>query len=158
MEFADVIQRRRSVRHYRNDPVPRDMLERLYQALRVAPSTANRQERSFYFVQNLEKRRAIVTQACHNQLFILEAPILVAASCKKDYAIDLAIAVDHLVLAATNEGLGTCWISWFEQDKVKEILEIPESRDLPLLVPLGFAAESPEPRSRKSLEDLIVVQ
>ncbi len=156
MDFNEVIQQRRSVRHYREEPLSQDILDRLYRALQVAPSTANKQERSFYFVQDFERRKAIVTRACHNQMFILEAPLILVATCRKDYAIDLAIAVDHLVLAATNEGLGTCWISWFEQERVKEILGIPETRDVPVLVPIGYAAESPPARTRKALGDLII--
>jgi nitroreductase len=109
MEFTEVISRRRAVRHYKNDPIPQEVMTRLYEALRLAPSGNNRQPYRFYFVTDAAKRREIVTKACH-QKFILEAPVIMAATCERDDAFNVAIAVDHLILAAANEGLGTCWV------------------------------------------------
>jgi nitroreductase len=62
-----------------------------------------------------------------------------------------------MILAATEEGLGTCWVGWFEREPVRRILGIPESKEVPILVPIGYPDESPEARSRKPLEELIMV-
>ena len=71
------------------------------------------------------------------------------------YAIDLAIAVEHMALQAVEEGLGTCWIGAFNQEDVKRVLEIPEGCKVVALMPLGFPADKPKPKSRKKLEEII---
>ena len=71
------------------------------------------------------------------------------------FAVDLAIAVDHMTLKATEEGLGTCWIGAFSQEKVKKVLEIPERYKVVVLLPLGFPADTPEPKSRKNIEEIV---
>ena len=156
MEFTEVIAKRRSIRKYKSNPVPEAKLQKLYEALRMAPSGANRQEFNFIFVKDEEKRLRIATEAGH-QGFIAEAPVLMIAVCNPGGEFNVAIAVDHMILAATNEGLGTCWVGWFEREPVKEILGIPESKEVAILVPIGFPDESPDARPRKSLDELIMV-
>ena len=137
-----------------NRPYPDETLQKLYEALQIAPSGNNSQDFRFIFVKDEAKRREIVTRACH-QDFLLDAPVLVVAVCGKGRSFDTAIAIDHMVLSAVNEGLGACWIGWFERDVVKEILELPESLDVPILVPLGYYEENPPAKPRKPLEQLI---
>jgi nitroreductase len=156
MEFMEVISKRRAIRKYKKDPIPEDKLQRLYQALRLAPSGNNRQPYRFIFVRDERVRREIVQRACH-QDFLYDAPIIMVACCEPGRAFDTAIAVDHLVLAATNEGLGTCWVGWFDRDAVKEILGIERNMDVPILVPIGYPDESPPARPRKTLEELVKV-
>lgn len=156
MEFTEVIAKRRSIRKYKSNPIPEAKLQKLYEALRMAPSGANRQEFNFIFVKDEEKRQRIATEAGH-QGFIAEAPVLMIAVCNPGGEFNVAIAVDHMILAATNEGLGTCWVGWFEREPVKEILGIPESKEAAILVPIGFPDESPDARPRKSLDELIMV-
>ena len=156
MEFTEVIAKRRSIRKYKSNPIPEAKLQKLYEALRMAPSGANRQEFNFIFVKDEEKRQRIATEAGH-QGFIAEAPVLMIAVCNPGGEFNVAIAVDHMILAATNEGLGTCWVGWFERESVKEILGIPESKEVAILVPIGFPDESPDARPRKSLDELIMV-
>jgi len=114
-------------------------------------------------VKDSQKRKQIAEAV--GQSFIAEAPVIIAAvglepeevlsSGIPNYAVDLAIAVDHMTLAAAEEGLGTCWIGAFSQEKVKEVLKIPEKCKVVILLPLGFSADKPGPKSRKNLEEII---
>jgi nitroreductase len=108
-----------------------------------------------YFISDFEIRREIVTKACHQE-FILEAPVMTVACCEPGHDFDVAIAVDHLVLAATDQGLGTCWVGWFERDVVKKILKLSEVLEVPILIPIGYPAESPELRTRKTVEEMVI--
>jgi nitroreductase len=156
MEFSEVIATRRSIRKYRQDPVPAEALKPLYEALRLAPSGANKQSFSFVFVTDETKRKRIAAEAGHQE-FIAEAPVIMAAVCEPGGGFDVAIAVDHMVLAAANEGLGSCWVGWFERGPVREILGIPDSKEVPILVALGWPDEAPEMPPRKALENLIML-
>lgn len=154
MEFDKVIQTRRAVRKYKKNTVPAEKLQKLYEALRTAPTGSNRQPFKFIFVQDQEARKAIVSKACHQE-FLYDAPILMVACCEKGKSFDVAIAVDHMILEAVNQGLGTCWVGWFEAEEVRNILGIPKEMDISIMVPIGFADESPDARPRKSIEELI---
>jgi nitroreductase len=155
MELREVIAKRRSVRKYGKRAVSERKLRRLCEALQLAPSGGNKQNYAFIFVTEVDKRRQIAEQAGH-QGFLGEAPVLVVAVCEPGGAFNVAIAVDHMILAATNEGLGTCWVGWFEREPVKRILGIPDSKEVPIMVTIGHAAEKPAPRPRKPLEELIM--
>lgn len=156
MELSKVISTRRAIRKYKADPIPEETLQKLYQALQAAPTGNNRQPFRFIFIKDAELRKEIMTQACHQE-FIAQPPILVAVCCEKGSSFDAAIAVDHMILAATGEGLGTCWVGWFEQDIIKKLLNIPMSMEVPILVPVGYPAESPAARPRKAIEELVTV-
>ena len=155
MELRDILATRRSIRKYSKRAVSERKLRRLYQALQLAPSGGNKQTYAFIFVRDAEKRRQIAQQAGH-QGFLADAPILMAAVCEPGGGFNVAIAVDHMVLAATDEGLGTCWVGWFEREPVKRILGVPDSKEVPILVTIGHPAEKPGPRARKSLDELIM--
>lgn len=165
MDVYELIKTRRSVRAYQNRPIPDDLLERLLEAARWAPSARNLQPWKFVVVRD-EQRRRELAKAAHEQLFVGEASAVIAAvtlepesvmSCEvPTYPIDIAIAVDHLTLAAAAEGLGTCWIGAFRQAQVREILGVPETCKVAILMPMGYPAdEPPSERSRKSLDELI---
>lgn len=156
MEFKSVITTRRAIRKYKPDLIPENKLQSLYNALQAAPSGNNRQPFKFIFVKDPELRRKIVSQACHQE-FLMQPPVLMVACCEKGDSFNVAIAADHMILAATDEGLGTCWVAWFDSEKVKTLLNIPADFDVPVIVPIGFADESPAQRPRKSLEELIKV-
>jgi nitroreductase len=126
----------------------------LREALSLAPSANNKQPCSFAFVRNHDVRAQIVGKACHQEGF-LDAPLIVVPCCQRGAEFDCAIALDHLILAATNEGLGSCWVGWIERDAIREILGIPDDIDIPVIVPIGYAAESPGARPRKALSELI---
>lgn len=164
MDVYEAIRTRRSVRAYQDKPVPEEVLNRILEAARLAPSAANRQQWKFIVVQDPELRKKLIT-AANNQQFVGQAPVVIVAvslepdrvmSCEVPaYAVDLAIAVDHMTLAATAEGLGTCWIGAFHQSEVKRVLNIPNQYKVVTLIPLGYPADSPRIKSRKPLEEIV---
>jgi len=164
MEVFEAIKKRYSVRSYKSDPIPEEKLKKVLEAARLAPSAHNAQEWKFIVVKDEQKRKKLA-EAAMNQTFVGEAPVVIAAvslnpehimSCEVPaYAVDLAIAVDHMTLQAVEEGLGTCWIGAFNQQRVKEILNIPQRYKVVALLPLGYPADSPTPKERKSLEEIV---
>jgi nitroreductase len=156
MEFQDVIAARRSIRAYKSDAVSDAAMARMKRAIQLAPTGNNGQPFKVVFIRNAALRAKIAEKACH-QAFIGGAPVLAVVFCKKDHEFDAAIVTDHLVLAATAEGLGSCWVGWFEREVVGTLVVPPEGMSPCILVPIGHASEAPAPRPRKSLEVLIEV-
>ncbi len=164
MELKEAIKKRQSIRAYEDKPVPEEKLKNVLEAARLAPSGNNRQPMKLVVVKE-SKRRQELGQAADGQTFVGEAPIVIAAvatepehimSCGVPrYPVDLAIAVDHMTLAAVDEGLGTCWIGAFSQERVKEILKIPHKYRVVALLPLGFPRREKERKIRKSLEEIV---
>ena len=165
MDVFDAITERRSIRAYKPDPVPEDKLNRILEAARLAPSAKNRQPWKFIVVKDPTIRQALVP-ACKEQQFVGEAPVVIVGVAETtDYVltcgipahiIDIAIAMTQITLQAMEEGLGTCWIGAFYQDEVKKILGIPPDKQVVELMTLGYPAESPAPRSRKSFEEVFL--
>jgi nitroreductase len=170
MDVYEAIQKRRSVREYKPDPVPEDVLRRLLNAVRLAPSGANRQPWKFIVVTDPDIRAQLVP-ACWNQQFIAQAPVVVAGcglepgsqpaaedtpeADRTSFATDVAIALTHLALAAVAEGLGTCWIGAFHEDQVKSVLGVPRNVAVVNLMTLGYPASWPEARPRKPLNEIV---
>lgn len=154
MEFTEVIEKRRSIRKYKTDPIPDEILQKLYKALQTAPSGINDQEYKFIFIEDADKRYEIVSKGSP-QKFLYDAPVLVIGTCKKDRSVDVIIAIDHMILEAVNQGLGTCWIGWFKEDVVKSILSIPNDVEVPIMVSLGWYYDDPKSPGRKTIEQLI---
>ncbi len=148
MDVLEAIRLRRSVREYRADPIPPDLLERVTEALRLAPSACNYQPWRFLL---LTKRDLIeeVAVLCHEQMFVAEAPVVVVGCALPGEAykrmgeygnsadVDVAVALDHLTLAAAAEGLGTCWIGSFDEKGLKRLLRIPPEAKIVALMPVG---------------------
>lgn len=163
MNVFDAITKRRSIRAYKPDPIPEDKLNRILEAARLAPSAKNRQPWKFIVVKDPAIRRALVP-ACKGQRFVGEAPVVIAGVAETtDYVltcgipahiVDIAIAMTQMTLQAMEEGLGTCWIGAFYQDEVKKVLGIPPDKQVVELLTLGYPAESPAPRPRKSFEEV----
>ena len=164
MTVYEAIQNRFSVRAYLDKPVEEEKLARVLEAARLAPSAGNRQEWRFVVVRDAETRAKLM-EAANAQAFVGQAPVVIAACAEGEqhvmtcgqlcYPIDVAIALEHLALAATEEGLGTCWIGAFKEDEVKKILGIPDSVRVVELMPLGYpAAEAPAKR-RLALEEIV---
>ena len=162
MNIYEIIEKRRSVRSFREDPIPKEILDKILEAGRLAPSAHNAQEYKFVIVENKQKRKQLARAA--SQRFIAEAPIIiVAVSLNPDHALssgipafpmDLAIALDHMSLAAVEEDLGTCWIGAFSQEEVKDVLGIPKEYKVPALMPLGVPYDDPGVKSRKKIREL----
>jgi nitroreductase len=151
MDVMEAIRKRKSVRKYLNKKVEEDKLFAVLEAGRLAPSASNRQEWRFIIVRDQSSKKKLA-EAANNQSFIAEAPIVIAACAETDehvmtcgqacYPIDVAIALDHITLAAVELGLGTCWIGAFDEKKVKQILEIPSEVRVVALMPLGYPYDS----------------
>jgi len=164
MDVLKAIKNRYSCRAYKAEPVPEEKLKKVLEAARLAPSPHNEQAWKFVVVRDAEKRKKLA-EAAMGQEFVGEAPVVIVAVALEpeevmstgvpNYAVGLAIAVDHMTLAAVEEGLGTCWIGAFSQNEVKEILKIPERYKIVVLLPLGFPADKPKPKSRKNLEEIV---
>ena len=164
MELKEVIEKRESIRDYEDKPIPQDKLLRVLEAARLAPSGSNRQPWKFVVVKDRQTRQKLA-QAAEGQTFVGKAPVVIIAVATmpelvmicgvEEYPVDLAIAVDHLTLAAVDEGLGTCWIGAFSQEKVRDILKIPKSCRTVALLPLGFPKQQGRPKVRKSLDEIV---
>ena len=164
MDVYEAIKTRRSVRAYQDKPVPDEVLDRVLEAARWAPSARNLQPFKLVVVKDPEMRKRLGV-AADDQAFVGQAPVVIASvasdpdrfmSCEvPPYAVDTAIAMDHLTLAAASEGLGTCWIGAFSQPRVREILSVPDTHKVVSLMPLGYPADTEAPRSRKSKSELV---
>jgi len=164
----EIITNRRSIRSYKSDKIEDEKLDYILQAFRKAPSAKNLQPWKLVIVKNKNKREDLAI-ACNNQSFISEAPIIIVACAKEEeaygvmggylnsYPIDIAIAMEHLILAATEQGLGTCWIGAFKENLVKGILGVPENIRVVALTPVGYPSSTADPskRGRKSLSEVV---
>jgi nitroreductase len=163
MDVYEAIGSRRSIRSYNGEPVPDDVLARILEAARLAPSARNRQEWRFIAITEAVTRRAMVG-ACKGQEFVAQAPVLLAfcstrphvMSCGVDAGpVDAAIAMSYVTLAATAEGLGTCWLGAFHQDQVRQLLGVPDTAQVIGVMTLGFPAERPARRPRRPRDEVI---
>ncbi len=163
MDVMQAIKERRSIRKYQDRPVEEKVLTEILEAARLAPSANNRQDWRFVAVKDREQIDKLVSAT--GQSFIGTAPVVIAGvalnpervmRCEVPaYAVDVAIAMTNITLAATANGLGTCWIGSFDQAEVKRILKIPEEYKVVQLMPLGYPDEKPEVRSRKPLAEVV---
>ena len=163
MGVLDLIRERRSIRVYKEDPIPEAVLARVMEAARNAPSGKNLQPWKFILVRDTEMRMQLA-EASRKQYFMAKAPLVVVACGYPDrsyqrqgnymtsWTIDVSIAVDHLMLQAQEEGLGTCWIGAFDETEVKVLLGIPREVKVLALTPLGYPDESPSHRGRRALD------
>ncbi len=166
MDVYEAIQTRQSIRRYRPEPVPDDVLNRVLDATRLAPSAGNLQPWRFIVVKDAAVREQLA-KATDRQGFIAHAPIIIVACGWKErayskmggywnsLAVDLAIAFDHLTLAAAAEGLGTCWIGSFLEEEVRRVLGIPEEVTVIALTPMGYHDVSPTEKTRKDLTEIV---
>jgi len=165
MEVYEAIRTRKSVRAFLPRAVPDELLRKVLEAARAAPSARNAQEWRFVAVRDSGIRERLAMEAAR-QPFIGMAPVLLACCAETDgrimrcgqpaYPIDVAIAMDHLSLAAAAEGLGTCWIGSFDEGLAKEILGIPSAVRVVQLMPLGYPADpAAVSKSRLGLDTLL---
>ena len=168
MNVIEVIKKRCSVRSYQDRAVETEKLESILEAARLAPSASNRQEWRFVVVRDKDIRQRLM-QAAKDQAFVGQAPVVIACCAKTDshvmtcgqqcYPIDVAIAIEHMALKATEEGLGTCWVGAFYEDKVKEILGIPQDIRVVALLVLGYPVKlRPNPKDRLRLKEIVMYE
>ena len=163
MEFYDVVKSRKSIRAYKDEPIDPDALRRIGEAVNLAPSACNIQPWCFRIILNREVRNSI--SSCYKNEWLKKAPAIVVALGNKDAAwkrldgdsiinVDIGIAMEHLVLAAAAEGLGTCWICAYDVGRMNSVLGILPPWEVIAISPLGKAAENPEPRKRKPISEV----
>ncbi|HKK83034.1 MAG TPA: nitroreductase family protein [Atribacterota bacterium] len=164
----EAIKKRKSIRSYLEKEIPGNVLLEVLEAARKAPSASNRQPWKFVVVQDKkQKQKVMEASLLHNRVqpFIAEASAIIAG-CATDVShvmpngipshhVDLSIALEHISLQAAEMDLGTCWIGAFDQEKVKEILNIPENQAIVCLMTLGYPAASGITRKKKALEEII---
>ena len=200
MEVFEAIEARRSIRSYRDEPVPRDILDKILEAGRIAPSSSNVQSWKFKVVTDAATRKQL-RELAFGQKFVEQAPVVIACCLDMEAfkergkrslelmirgkvrpnlemilrsargsrntefdeervvingAINVAIATENMVLAATALGLGTCWVRAFNAPAVERLLDVPEGLRVLALLPLGYPDESPPPRPRKSIEEILI--
>ncbi len=158
------IKNRRSIRNYQDKEIPEKVLHNVLEAARLAPSAGNRQPWKLILVKDKELKKQVML-AAGRQGFVEQAPIVVAGCALNtehimpngihSHPVDLTIVLDHLSLQAVKEGLGTCWIGDFDQNRIKEILHIPENVIIVSLMTLGYPVEILPKKNRKQMEDLI---
>jgi len=164
MEFSELIVRRYSCRAYKQEPVEEEKLERILEAANMAPTACNLQPFRFIVV-NTRGREDKLKQIYPADWFV-QAPIVVCACAipkiawsrrdGRNYAdVDTTIAMDHLILAAADLGLGTCWIAAFDVDAAREILSIPSGVEPIAFTPVGYPADDPRAKRRKSIEEIV---
>ncbi len=153
----EVVRKRRSIRRYRADPVPEKVLNQIVEAARLAPSAGHRQPWHFILVKDVEIKKQLGVP-----YWVADAPVIIVGCVDTETRspplcyVDLAIAFEHMVLAAANFGLGTCWIGRLARDEpIKTILGIPEHVRVVAVTPIGFPDETPSPKTRKALTDII---
>ena len=165
MEFSELIKKRYSVRAYKPDPVEDEVLNQVLEAARLAPTAANRQPFQLIVIPTAG-REAELRRIYKRDWFV--QPPLVIGICGipaqgwvrredgKNYTdVDVAIVMDHLILAAANLGLGTCWIGAFDPVAAREVLGLPDGVEPIAFTPLGYPADQPRPKKRKALSELL---
>lgn len=164
MQFIELARKRYSVRSYRAEPVEDDKLQLVLEAARLAPTAANRQAFRLIVVHTKDRESELLR--IYNRPWFVQAPVVICICAipneawvrmdGKNYGdVDAAIVMDHLVLAATDLGLGTCWIAAFDPVAAREVLGIPEQVDPIAFTPLGYPADQLRAKKRKDLDDLV---
>ena len=166
MDFYETVRKRRSYRFFKSDLPKKEQIIRILEAARLAPTWANYQGMHYIVVQNSEKVKAIWEAVGQRKKFA-DAPMFIigtiaesASGANKNklkyFSVDFGICFEHLILAATAEGLGSCWIGWFDEEKIKEILEIPDKYRVIGLTPLGYPIKAKgEIHDRKAIEEIV---
>ena len=164
MEFLDLVKQRYSCRSYKPEGVEQEKLNYILECVRLAPSAVNRQPWRFHIICDESDRAKI--QQCYDRDWFKSAPMYIIASVLHDEEwvrfdgkhhgdIDIAIAVEHLCLAATEQGLATCWVCNFDAAQCKVLFDLPEAEEPAVVIPLGYAAAEAKPKNRKAIEEIV---
>ena len=164
MDFQELVTKRYSARAYQPEPVEEEKLQQVLAAARWAPTAHNNQ--SFQFIVLRTAGREEELKRIYSRAWLCRAPLVIIACAvaaegwlrmdSKNYSeVDTTIAMDHLVLAAANCGLGTCWIAAFDPQALREILGLPAGIEPIALTPLGYPADQPSAKKRKPLSSLV---
>lgn len=175
MDVRQAIEHRRSVRKYKDIPIEEEKLKILLEAARLAPTGSNTQSGRFIIARSKEMREKIA-DVSHRQKWMTQAPLFI--SCIADVRVripegdffvdemspqfelkqcirDVSIQAEHIVLQAEELGLSTCWIGWYNQSEIREVLSIPSDKYVVCVLVIGYADEQPAPRMRKAIEEIV---
>jgi nitroreductase len=163
MELLEGLKTRRSIRSYQEKEVPDEVITDLLEIVRWAPSASNNQPWRFIVIKDKERKanlrgglRDVIPVSKH----IMEAPVVLVAWYAPSRLLsrfqisDVSNGIMYLLLAAHAQGLGTCWIGWFSEERVKKVAKIPKDGKVVALITLGYPGEIPEPKKRKSVEEI----
>ncbi|MBR4387832.1 MAG: nitroreductase family protein [Prevotella sp.] len=164
MNFLELTKSRYSCRNYQPTIVEQEKLEYIMECVRLAPSACNKQPWTFRIVTEEEERKKL--SQCYNREWFATAPTMIIASILHDEEwvrgdgkhhgdIDIAIAVEHLCLAATEQGLGTCWVCNFNTGLCKSLFGLSENEEPAVLIPLGYPVDETKEKKRKPIEEII---
>ena len=165
MEFSELIRKRYSVRAYQSKPVEQEKLDAILEAAMLAPTAANRQPFQLLVIHTQGREQEL--KRIYRRDWFVEAPIIlcgigvpskgwVRSEDKRHYLdVDVAIVMDHIILSAANQGLGTCWIAAFNTKAAREILCLPDDVEPIIFTPLGYPDDQPKPKVRKSIRELV---
>jgi len=174
--MLEPINVRRSIRKYSDRPIEDEKIIQLLESARSAPSGSNTQPWHFIIVK-AELTKQKLADVSHNQQWMNSAPVFIVCVADirsriqgdrimhldenspqeelKQIIRDTSIAIDHMVVEASNLGLGTCWVAWFRQEEIRPILNIPSDKYVVSILTLGYANESPKARPRKKFEEIV---
>lgn len=167
-EILDAIRKRRSIRSFKPDPIPQEVVGALLEAARWAPSAGNLQPWEFYVVTDPGVKSSL-EMAALGQNYVGGAPVVIVVCAvpqvsariygtrgRELYCLqDTACATQNILLAAQALGLGSCWVGAFHEDEVIKALDLPRGRRPVALVPIGYPSENPPPPARRSLRDVV---
>jgi nitroreductase len=165
MRFLDLTKQRYSCRSYQERAVEKEKIEYVMECVRMSPSAVNRQPWRFRVVESEAERQKLCQ--CYNREWFATAPTYIIASVLHDEEwvrsdgkhhgnIDVAIAVEHLCLAAAEQGLGTCWVCNFDVELCSRLFDIPANEEVAVLIPIGYAADEPKEKVRKNIDAIVM--
>jgi nitroreductase len=164
MDFSQLIETRYSVRAYKPKRVEDDKLQQVLEAARLAPTAANRQPFQLIVIHTEDRKEEL--SRIYDRDWFVQPPLVIGicgvpglAWSRRDemnyHVVDATIVMDHLILAAANLGLGTCWIGAFDPAAAREVLGLPDTVEPIAFTPLGYPADEPKPKKRKPLSELV---
>jgi len=164
VDFLELARKRYSVRAYRPQAVEEQKLVQVLEAVRLAPTAANNQPIRFVVIHTTGRKEEL--RRIYDRDWFVSAPIVICGcgvlaeayvgkGGRNTAEVDVAIATDHLILAATSLGLGTCWIGAFDPQAARDVLGLPQGVEPMIFTTLGYPADTPEPKERKALEDIV---
>jgi nitroreductase len=164
MEFTELVKERYSVRAYKNTPVEKEKLDRILETACLAPTAKNSQSFKLFIIDVKNNQGKLLK--IYSRDWFVQAPIVVLicgipkdnwvrADGKNYNDIDAAIVMDHLILAATDAGLGTCWVGAFDSKAAKELLALPQNFEPIAFTPLGYPADNCREKNRKKISEIV---
>lgn len=164
MDFLELVKNRYSCRNYQPSAVEQEKLDYVMECVRFAPSAVNKQPWRFRVISSEQDREKLCQ--CYQREWFATAPVVVIASILHDEEwvradgkhhgdIDIAIAVEHLCLAATEQGLGTCWVCNFDTELCKSLFGLDDCEEAAVLIPMGYPADEPKEKKRKTMEQIM---